>query len=137
MGEKKLRGALTSVVLALTAMLAQGTTGATATAAEGTPEPAPHYFTSDGQDTAQALRNLVELNAIPSQRTGWGPSANPPITDDKACPASRCRDYALPRPAGVSVTRPVVRVLLPVGYSTETARRYPVVYLFNGSLSPY
>lgn len=38
----------------------------------------------------------------------------------------RLRTAALPRPVGVSV-------LLPVGYSAEPARRYPVLYLFHGA----
>ena len=137
MGENKSnRGALAAVAGALLAALVPGLTGTAAQGAE-TAEPAPYYFTYDGQDTAQGLSNLAQLNTIPSVDTGWKPTTNPPQTDDRACPPSRCRDYTLPRPAGVPVTRPVVRVLLPVGYSTETARRYPVVYLFNGSLSPY
>ncbi|GAA1932430.1 alpha/beta hydrolase [Nocardioides marmoribigeumensis] len=97
----------------------------------------PRLFASDGTDTARAARNLAEINLVPSVDTGYTPRTDPPRTDDRACPPSRCRDYDLPRPAGVKVTRPRVRVLLPVGYASDPAVRYPVVYLFNGSLSPY
>ena len=144
MGENKtsVRAALVGALLvAPLAALAPGAVGGTALGADApastTTAPAPYLFSSDGVDKAQALSNLAELNAIPSVDTGYVPVTDPPRTDDKACPPSRCRDYTLPRVAGVTVTRPKVRVLLPVGYSTRTATRYPVVYLFNGSLSPY
>ncbi len=132
---EKIRFTVAAAACALLATLVPGVAGS-AQGAE-TAEPAPYYFSSDGQDTVQALRNLVEINAIPSMDTGYVPSTDPPRTDDRGCPPSRCRDYRLARPAGVPITRPVVRVLLPVGYRAHRARRYPVVYLFNGSLSPY
>jgi S-formylglutathione hydrolase FrmB len=45
----------------------------------------------------------------------------------------------VPVPAGVHVTSNKVRVLVPPGYFSKADRghRYPVVYLYNGALSPY
>ncbi|PZS31988.1 MAG: hypothetical protein DLM58_10715 [Pseudonocardiales bacterium] len=44
----------------------------------------------------------------------------------------RCRDITVPLPAGVKVTSNAVRLLVPFGYSTSTAR-YPVIYLLCGA----
>jgi S-formylglutathione hydrolase FrmB len=129
-----------AVAGALLVALAPGTLGGAAngaSAATPTPEPAPYYFSSDGTDTVQALSNVARMQLIAPMDTGWRPSTDPPLTDDKACPPSRCRDYRLPAVPGLRPARPVVRVLLPVGYATQPKVRYPVVYLFNGSLSPY
>lgn len=122
------------LVCALTATLAPG--GA-ATAAPSAPEEF-RVFTSNGSDTAAAARNLVEMNLMPSTDNGYVPDTRPPLRDDaKACPPARCRDYTLKIPASVKVTRPVVRVLLPVDYARRPNRRYPVVYMYNGAKSPY
>ena len=138
MGEKKKhhRTALAALAGALLVALAPGLTGTTARGAETTP-PAPSYFSSDGKDPVTALATIAQMQLIAPVDTGWRPPETEPLTDDKACPPSRCKDYRLPAVAGLKPARPVVRVLLPVGYSTQTRTRYPVVYLFNGSLSPY
>src|SRR5690349_384740 len=138
MGEnvKHLRRAAAAVAGAVLVALAPGTITSTAThaarAADTVAPPAPRFFSSTG-DTAQALRNVAEMNLIPSTDTGWRAPHQPMLTDAKACPAARCKDYTLPRPAGVPVTSPKVRVLLPVGYAASPRKRYPVVYLFNGA----
>lgn len=120
------------------ALLATLGTGAVSRA-EGADAPLELHrtYAFDGVDRNAAMRNLVEMNLMPSVDTGVVPNTHPPITDDKACPPSRCRDYVLPRPAGVKVSTPKVRVLLPVGYNADKTVRYPVVYLWNGALSPY
>lgn len=125
-----------ALVGGLLAALTPGLATGGAASAEG-PGDTFRLFASDGTDTARALRNLAEINLVPSVDTGYVPATNPPGTDARACPATRCRDYTLPRPAGVSVTLPRVRVLLPVGYASKPRTRYPVVYLFNGALSPW
>jgi S-formylglutathione hydrolase FrmB len=131
---ESVKGVVAALACALTITMAPGGAG-TASGAETTDH--HRLFASDGVDRVQAARNLVEMNLIPSVDTGYVPVTNPPGSDAKACPAPRCRDHRLRRPAGVSVTEPVVRVILPVDYATRTRTRFPVVYLFNGALSPY
>lgn len=132
---KTYRRAAIAVTAALIATLAPGAAGGAADAETST-EPTPYYFSNDGQDTVGALANIAQMALIPSIDTGYRPATNPPLTDDKACPAPRCADYRLPAVTGMTPTSPKVRVLLPVGYGSTTAR-YPVVFLYNGSLSPY
>lgn len=128
-----------TLVVTLSPALASAGSAPDGSAEGSTPEPLAHYriFSSDGRDMGVALRNLVEMNAMPSVETGDVPTTHPPATDAQACPRSRCRDYRLNIPADVHVTRPIVRVLLPVGYAKHPHRRYPVVYLYNGAKSPY
>lgn len=90
-------------------------------------------------DRPGALATYLRLMSIPSTDVGYEPTefSPPNADDDRACPPSRCRDYAVPIPRSVKVTSNKVRVILPVGYQKQTRQRYPVVYLYNGARSPY
>ena len=52
------------------------------------------------------------------------------LGDDPACPPPRCFEAEIPVPAGVNVTDPRVRIILPDGYEDES-RRWPVLYLLH------
>lgn len=97
------------------------------------------YASSDPDDPADAWATYLRLMTIPSRANDFKPVSKAPGPGTGACPPRRCRDISVPVPAGVKVDSNKARVILPVGYFAKKnrTRRYPVVYLFNGALSPY
>lgn len=107
---------------------------APAVADETVPEPVT-ILRVEPNDPEGAAAAYAKLNAVPSTDTAWAPTSTAPGAG-RGCPPVRCHDYDVPVPEGVKVQSNRVRVLLPRDYDTSW-RRYPVVYLFSGSLSPY
>jgi S-formylglutathione hydrolase FrmB len=59
-----------------------------------------------------------------------------PVARADVCAPPRCIDVHVPVPAGLIVPDNAVRILLPAGYDSTTAR-YPVLYLLHGAGDTY
>lgn len=94
-------------------------------------------YSVDGSKPVRAAATYARMMATLAVDTGFTPQVDPPLAGGKkACPPKRCRDYRVKAPSSVKITGNRVRVILPVGYH-RSAKRYPVVFLFNGAVSAY
>jgi diacylglycerol O-acyltransferase / trehalose O-mycolyltransferase len=90
------------------------------------------------RDQVAAVAAYARLMALPSVDTGIVPDVRAPREGGgEACPPRRCHDFTVPAPRGVRVSDETVRVLVPPGYAAprNRAKRYPVVFLWNGGQS--
>lgn len=88
-------------------------------------------YTVDGVAMADPLNPLIKLRMRGSGSYFVVPSENPSIQEPREVPRGAV-DINWQKSSVLGDTRPIF-VYTPPGYSQETARRYPVLYLLHGS----